>query len=163
MNTTTQIRVGDIFHWRYASEELNANYLSYWAKSRIAIAIEGNLLRDTYWSGSSDGCYWTHGEASARLALTHIANFADLEKISEGEAEYYAESDVVNLNHANDSRGNCYRRKGTERNRTVMLDKVEYGIEKAKAEIRSAQRDIERLTETKAVLKNGGELKGVWI
>ncbi len=161
--TATAIRTGDIFRWRYKSEKLNNDHLSYWAKSCIAVAVADGFLRDTYWSSPTDGSMWTYEEAADRLNLTPIANFADLEKISEGEAEYYAEADIVNLNHGNSSRGNCYRRKGTERSRTVMLDKLDYEIKKAKSEIRSAQRDVERLTETKAALTNGGELKGVWI
>ena len=161
--TQQEIHVGDIFRWRYRSEKLSADYLSYWATSQIAVAVEGDILRDTYWIGNDGGRSWTFAESTGRLILTRLANFADLEKISESEAEYYDEADIVNINHGNIPKGNCYKRKGTERSRKVMLDKLDYKVEKAKSAIRSHQRDIERWGETRTQIENVPDLKGIWI
>lgn len=154
-----QIKTGDVFHWRYKDK---SDYLAYWAKSCIAVALEGKYLRDTYWSGNDGGVFWTFAEAVAKLDLTYIGNFSELEKIRDDDAKYYSESDVVSLNHPNSSQGNVYRRIGTQRNQAAMLAALDRAVEKAESDKRSAERDLERLRETRAQIERG-DLDKVWL
>lgn len=157
-----KINEGDIFRWRYRDEKLNGDYLSYWAKSCIAIAKDGRLL-DTYWGGVSDSTNWGYGEALRCLKLDRIGNFTELENRPEHLAEYYDEADYVNLNHANSPKGNFYIRKGAKRSAEKMREMLEYKIEKERADIRSAERTIVWLTNQLNALKAGAPLEEVHV
>ena len=161
----SEIKDGDVFRWSYKRDVKRGDH-SYWRKSRIAIA-ENGVLFDTYWSISNrlDGnCrHWTYDEAVDTLNLTFLGNLADLERVSEGEGKYYDEADIVNLNHANSSRGNFYIRKGSQRSREKMLRTARHGIERHEADICSAQHAIERLKEAIAKIEAGADLSGIWL
>ena len=156
------IRDGDVFRWSYSSDKLNSNYLSYWAKSRICEA-KGGVLRDTYWGSATDGSVWQYSEVGPHITLEFIANYDELEKISDGEADYYDEADIVNLNHGNDPKGNVYRRKGTSRSRSAMLAKLDRAVERAESEIRSSHLSLELLAETRRNIEAGMPLERMWI
>lgn len=140
---TPELREGDIYRWRWADPKLDANNHgsgSYHCKSRIAV-VEGGRLHDTYWSsGGSDR--WLDPE---KVTLTFWANTADLAEISSYNVVYYRREDVVDLRHANNSRGPVYLRNGAKRNANTMLEVIVDRLEKAHRDLEWAKRHIEQL------------------
>ena len=154
------IKEGDIFHWRYRDEKRHSDYLSYWAKSRIAVATL-MYLNDTFSDYSNPD--WTHSEAREKLILARIGNFAVLERQPEYMADYYDDRDIVNINHSNSSRGNFYIRKGAKRSPDKMIETLDYKITRAESEIVCAQRLIERLRDTKQKIMFGETLDKLYV
>ena len=154
-------RDGDIFRWHYRPEREKQIRDPYWAKSCIGVVREGRLV-DTYWHGN-DSINWTPEEAARELELTYLGNFAELTKTPEHKADYYDESDCVNLNHPNSGKGNFYVRTGAKRSRTKMLKVATYKLERAKSELASAQRDIERFQGLIEGINAGADLDEVWL
>lgn len=166
VETLTEWKDGDIFRWSYTPARLlqMRRYTSepYWAKSRIGIVRKG-FLYDTFWNAGTD-CNWTPEAASEELTLTFVANMADLEKRPEADAKYYAEADIVNLNHSNSRRGNFYIRKGAKRDRTRMLETARKKLTAAESEFRSASRLIELYADREQrLLDPNTNLDEVWI
>lgn len=120
---TITIREGDVFRWRYREPGDDRAYGRYHCCSCIAIA-RGGKLRDTYWMIGNTFPYDARSfdYDSNALELTRLGNLDDLMKVPEYNEEYYDESDIVNLNHANSTRGNFYIRKGAVRSATKMLE-----------------------------------------
>lgn len=152
-----EIKDGDIFRWRYKDEkpdDLGA-YRRYHCKSQIAVARDG-LLIDTYWNGSaSDSANWSYDEAEQKLALTHLGNFAELEKKPEYHSEYYDDVDCVDLNHPNSSRDNFYVRKDAQRSRSKMRAVIANRIAETERGIAYAQSKLERDRQLLAALDSG--------
>lgn len=153
-----QIKDGDIFRWSYREP---VDYNRYHCCSRIAVATRGRLL-DTFWSGSYDGARSFGPDDFPRLDLTYLGNFADLEKTPEWEADYYADADIVNLNHSNSTRDNFYIRKGAKRSAAKMLEVARRKLEESESKKRMAESAIERLHETIAKIETG-EIEGVYL
>jgi hypothetical protein len=116
----TELKDGDIYRWRYREEGDDRPYGRYHCCSNIGVVRSG-LLRDTYWSCGSEGRTFGPDDFD-RLDLTFIANVSDLVGAAEYEADYYDDSDIVNLNHSNSTRGNFYLRKGAKRSQAKMLE-----------------------------------------
>jgi hypothetical protein len=168
------IKDGDVFHWSYLREVKHGDY-SYWCKSQIAIAKDG-LLVDTYCDSSA---HWSYEDAPKKLDLTFLGNLADLVNVPEYNREYYADSDIVNLNHANSSRGNFYIRRGAQRSKEKMLETAHYKMEKAqkelaleytarfgkthKVDLRSAQQAIERFVATIKKIEEASDLAEIYL
>ena len=150
---------GDVFRWSYSDPDTDQRaYGSYHCCSRIAIVRKG-LLRDTYWmigdSFASDGTRTFRIEDLHKLELTRLGNMADLERVPEYQANYYADADIVDLNHANLTRGNFYLRKGAIRNQAKMLETAKYKLEQSELTERSAAMKSERLREAIAKIEAG--------
>ncbi len=108
---------GDIFRWSYKKE----TEYCYWAASRIAIVKHGgSRLVDTF--SSSENKQWdlTDQKTFESISVSFVANIDDLENIKEYNRHYYKDSDIIDLNHSNSTKGNMYIKKGTQKN----LDKV---------------------------------------
>lgn len=157
----TTIKEGDIFRWRYKDKERDGNYLSYWAKSCIAVARNGRLL-DTF-SDYAPVIASTCDEAHEKLTLTFIANFDDLEQKPEYAAEYYDNVDCVDINHSNSPKGNFYIRKGATRSEKKMREVIAYKIEKEASAIRVAGGRIESLQKELAKIEGGSPLEDVYL
>lgn len=142
---------GDVFRWSYKDPKPDWSNVSYWAKSRIGI-VKGDFIFDTYWGSSGGNAVWDFKEANSLLNLDFLANMADLEKVDEHRLIYYADADVVNLNHANSSKGNAYIRKGAKRSPEKMLEVVRHNIERANSRIKSLEHDIAQLSEAERAI-----------
>lgn len=141
---TITLREGDIYRWSYSEPGDDREYGRYHCCSRIAV-VKGDRLWDTYWSSTfGDGRSFGLRDLE-RLELTFVANFADLEKADEGQADYYDDADIVNLNHSNSTRGNFYLRKGAKRSAAKMLEIARYRLEREEAAERSAVQAQDRL------------------
>lgn len=156
METTLAFKEGDIFRWSYKEDGDDRAWGRYHCCSRIAIFCKGRL-RDTYWqigTSFSDGRSFGADEAD-RLVLEFVANIDDLEKSSEFNDEYYDNADIVNLNHANSTRGNFYLRKGAVRSAQKMLQSARYKMNEASATAKSARRRADELREIIARIEGG--------
>jgi hypothetical protein len=163
--TALTIADGDVFRWHYRDEKDGdrREWGRYHCKSRIAIAKNG-CLRDTFWfGGGSDNATWTYSEAQQKLVLERLGNLFDLEKRPEYEAMYYADADIVDLNHANSSRGNFYIRKGAERSREKMCATLLERIAAKEREIRFAQDRLDRAREQLAAIERGDDLNAIYL
>lgn len=145
---TLTLREGDIYRWSYRESGDDRAWGRYHCCSRIAIVHNGRL-HDTYWmigqTTASGGRKFDAHEA-VKLLLERLGHFAELEKTHEYNEEYYDDSDIVNLNHANSSRGNFYLRKGATRSAAKMLKTARAKLDKAKYEEKwAAQRAAELL------------------
>lgn len=153
----TQLKDGDIFHWRYKPERIESMKRftcdPYWAKSCIAVVRNG-CLEDTFWHGS-DNARWTPDEADRDLELTYLGNFAGLTKVPEWLRDYYDDVDCVNLNHSNSPKGNFYIRNGACRSVRKMLEVANYKLEQAKSAVSSAERDVQRMENAIRELQGG--------
>ena len=152
-----EMREGDIFHWRYRELGDDAQWGRYHCCSCIAI-VTNRRLRDTFWSSGSDRTFGL--DDLPRLELTYLGNFADLEKASEWQADYYDDADIVNLNHSNSSRDNFYLRKGAKRSAAKMLEVARRKLSESESEARYALNRAERLREVIAKIEVG-EIEGV--
>lgn len=149
------LREGDIYRWSYRGPDLDRDgtWGRYHCCSRIAV-VKNERLRDTFWSCGSDGRSFGVDDLP-RLNLTLLGNFADLEKSDEHNACYYDDTDIVDLNHSNSTRGNFYLRKGAKRSQTKMLAMARYKLERAKSDERMAADRAVRLQETIAHIEAG--------
>lgn len=148
------MRDGDIFHWRYVKEPENHTN-AYWCKSRIAVCRNGKLY-DTFWT-SPDYVLGIEDKA-----FTFIANFDELDRIEEYQAEYYDRADIVNLNHSNSSRNNIYLRKGAKKSAARMMAELEETLRDEERKERWAKEKQARVKLEMAKLKSG-LIDEVWL
>jgi hypothetical protein len=138
--TPVKLQEGDIYRWSYLDPKTKqGSWGDYHCCSRIAIVNRGRL-RDTFWQigGSfSDGRSFGL-EDLPKLELARVANISDLLPAKEYEADYYDDSEIVNLNHSNSPRGNFYLRRGARRSREKMLEVARNNLETSMADERSA-------------------------
>lgn len=154
-----KFKEGDVFFWRYKDD---SNMQSpYWCKSRIAV-VKGKRLYDTYWSLSADSTQWPF-DGVGHLVLEYQGNFADLQPIDSWLVDYYERCDIVNLNHPNSSKGNCYKRKGALRNKACVLELLNRQREEAESDIRSANWKLENLKKTEASILAGDDLEKIYL
>jgi hypothetical protein len=150
-----KLQDGDVYRWRYKEPGPNDGaWGRYHCCSQIAIAKDG-WLRDTYWHSRGDTDRTFGPDDLSKLELTFLGNLSELERAEEWKADYYADADIVNLNHANSSRGNFYLRKGAQRSADKMLEVARYKLEREESVERSAQFAQERLRAAIAALQGG--------
>jgi hypothetical protein len=126
---------GDIYFWRYLDEDGRGGvgpYGCYHCWSQKAVFRDGRLF-DTYWGDSSKVVN------PDVVELTLKGNLADLTEISHYQAEFYNPRDIVDMRHANNSRGPVYRRNGASRCVKTIRDHLDGKISEAQSEIRMAQ------------------------
>lgn len=157
-----EFREDDVFRWRYRDPKLDSDYLNYWAKSRIAIVTNG-VLRDTYWSGTSDNITWSLRDVRDQLNLTYLGNLGDYDKRPEWHAMYYDDADCMDLNHANSSKGNFYIRRGAERSAAKMRETIQLRIGKAQRDRDGAIREIHWLNALETEIVAGKPLSEVYL
>lgn len=151
-DTMTELREGDIYRWSYRDSSDNR----YHCCSRIAV-VKNGMLRDTYWqvgNSFSDGRWFGIGALPA-LDLKFIGNFSELEAAQEYQADYYDDADIVDLNHANSTRGNFYLRKGAIRSQKKMLESARQRLQKSLDEEQMAAWRSERLRASIARIEAG--------
>jgi hypothetical protein len=164
--TKTDWREGDVFFWRYQNE--TGDYTQkYWCCARKAI-VRGDFLGDIYWSYidghtvsfHSGSRWWSRADAEKLLTLDFKGNLDEFDVIADYDRSMYDDADILDLRHSNSSKKQVYLRKGAKRSQAAMLAEVNYKIEKAESEIRSANWQLERLSKEKAKIE-AGELDGV--
>lgn len=141
------MRDGDIYFWSWSVPESHSFGYHCWARKAI---VKNGVLRDTYWHGS--------GEKELNLDIVNIeyqGNIHEMTEISKHEVDYYRPEDVVDMRHANSGRASIYVKPGASRDAKIMRKHIDYRIERAKGEIRSAESLIERLMEARAEIDVG--------
>lgn len=145
----TDLREGDVYRWSYREPGDDRSYGRYHCCSMIAIVMKG-LLRDTFWmigqNIPSDGRSFGSDQLDS-LDLTRLGNLSDYEQAKEYNRDYYADADIMDLNHSNSSGGNFYVRKGAVRNAAKMLEVAKRKLERSESEERSAARRSEWLRD----------------
>jgi len=136
-DTMIKLRDGDIYRWAYREPGDDRAYGRYHCCSQIAVVRSG-LLRDTFWSSGNEGRTFGPDDMD-RLELTFVANFSDLSKAPEYEADYYADADIVDLNHSNSSGGNFYLRGGAQRCASKMMETAKRKLDRALSDERMAE------------------------
>ena len=140
---TITLRDGDVYRWRYKEpSDRDGEWGRYHCCSRIAVFKDGRLW-DTYWSSGSDNRSFGPPDWP-KLELTLLGNFADFETATD-DLSFYAEADVMNLSHANSSRGNLYIRKGATRCAEAMLSAARERLRRAEYEQQGAEDRAEKL------------------
>lgn len=147
------LREGDVYRWSYREPGDDRNYGRYHCCSRIAV-VRGGRLRDTFWSYGGDGRSFGLDDLP-KLELTFLANMADLELVEEYRADYYDDSDIIDLNHSNSTRGNFFLRKGAKRSASKMLTVAKKKLEQADSAERMAKLRIKELRATIAKIEAG--------
>ena len=105
------MKENDVFSWKYIND-FGIQRDIYWCKSRIAIVDSQGNLYDTYWNAGSDR-YCLNNKLD-EIELTFIANLNDLENVSIYNAKLYANKDIVDLRHPNNSGSDLlFKRKGS--------------------------------------------------
>lgn len=150
---------GDIYRWSWNDEMLkkldhkNSAGTLYWCCSRIGVVKDGFLI-DTYWSaGSQHNKVFTREECEQKLVIQFVANFSDLVNVQASDRAYYLDSDCIDLNHPNSSRGNFYIQKDAIKSLDKMkliLNRKKLNLERKLKqiawEIELAEKDISQLT-----------------
>lgn len=155
--TAAELREGDVYRWSYREPGDDRMWGRYHCKSMIAIVKDGRL-RDTYWQigGSfSSGSFSFGIDDLHRFNLKFLGNLSDLDNRPEYDADYYADEDIVNLNHSNSSKGNFYIRKDAQRSADKMLATAQNKIADAESKKRSAEATIERMLARIAEIERG--------
>lgn len=148
---------GDVFRWSYRAPKTDTRqYGSYHCCSRIALVHRGRLW-DTFWQ---IGMSFSEGRSFGvddlpKIELTFLANMSDLIPAKEYEADYFADEDIVDLNHSNSPRGNFYLRKGAKRSQEKMLAVARANLERSISNEQSAARLSEELREVIRKLEAG--------
>ena len=143
---------GDIFFWSWKDFDGR----SYHCRSRKAVA-KGGVLRDTFWSGNSEG-FLCLDDIQAEFQ----GNIHEMNEIPEHRIIYYRSEDIVDMRHSNSSRAPVYLKAGVTRDSDTMLAHAQYQIERSEGEIRMAKDRIERLNEAVAKI-DAGDLDKVYL
>lgn len=149
----TNLKDGDVYFWRWKAPK---DFMPYHCRSQIAV-VENGVLKDTFWSSG--------GERMLRpedIETEYQGNIHEMTEIREYEVDYYRPEDVVDMRHSNSSRAKIYAKPGAARNADCMLAHIQYRIERAQSEIRSAESLIERLREEETKIK-AGELEEIYL
>lgn len=158
---TVTLKEGDVYRWTYVDRLDTGAWGTYHCCSRIAIVGASGRLRDTFWSSGNDGKSFGADDL-CNLHLIFLANMADLNKAHEYEADYYADTDIVDLNHSNSPRENFYLRKGAKRSAAKMLAAAKYKLEKAESDARMATRRADDLRVAISRIE-AGEIADVYL
>ena len=153
LSTEQALIDGQIYRWRWADAARHQDGLHPWGtyhcRSQIAVVKDGCLV-DTYWFGGGS-------ENVIDPSKVELTFFADelWPQISEWQVPYYDAADVRDTRHPNNSRAPIYLRIGAQRSAARILEEIEYRESKARSEIRSAERQIERMMEARGLLDAG--------
>jgi hypothetical protein len=132
------VRDGDIYFWAW--KDTSERFMPYHCCACIAV-VENGILRDTYWTGTSDNKVIT----SKVAALTYKGNVEDMRTIHESEIGYYLPEAVVDMRHPNDSRAPIYVKKDAARDAACMTELLQYRIERERSNISYAEFHIVEL------------------
>lgn len=158
----TKIKHGDVFRWHYTDDELKRKNhgdnggTTYWAASCVAIANERGELVDT-WSGYGQNMTFNQEDIGKTIEVTYLGNINDYRKADKSEQAMYLDSDCMDINHANSSKGNFYIKKDAVINEGKKRKIIQRNIRKLEAEIKYQLTMIKRYKE----MLVSGEMKWV--
>lgn len=149
----TLLKEGDIFRWRWTDEiaakrQKDCGSTVYWCMSQIAVCKDGKLV-DTFW-GSSGSNYTLDMD---RVVVTFLGNPSEMKVIPEAERVFYKPEDVVNMNHANNSRAPVYA-KG-ERDPEIMKQYFQYKRDRFESDARFSLSRCEDCRQAIAAIEAG--------
>lgn len=143
----TEIKQGDVFRWSWKEAIANKRREScastvYWCMSRICIANDKGVLKDTYWhSGSS----YNDVVDPDKCELRFLGNLSDYEHVDKYMLSYYADEDIMDISHCNNTCSGFYLKKGAKKSLEKIRAIIQQKIDEKLSDIRSAQYDVERL------------------
>lgn len=152
MNKPDELKDGQIYRWRWADDKRDADcgqYGSYHCRSRIAI-VHGGKLIDTYWSGMI-----SDGRLNKDDVLVELIADKSWQKIKKWDLPYYDSSDVIDTRHANDGNAPIYLKPGATRSKQAIIESIDYRVQQAEQNIRSAQFELERLAQKRVLAEEG--------
>lgn len=166
-----EFKDGDIVIWSYSDSKLKTMDLErqagtlYWCNSQIAIFKSGFFI-DTYWGLSGECKKISFEEIGKNIDVKYIANMSDLDNKQESERAYYADRDCVNLNHANNTRGNFYIRKGAKKSLDKMrkialrdIKNLESEIDYKKSQLRAKKHELSEIDiDSRIYIASGASL-----
>lgn len=147
----------DIIFWSYSEAKLLSlkGYSPYHCRSQIAV-FNGEKFVDTFWYGGENFSFGPE-KIGSDIVVEYVGNFADLDRQNsriDYLRQYYDPKDIVNLNHANNTSGNLYLRKGAKRCLETMkkflsakIENSEREIQYKKQSLESDKKSLENLTE----------------
>lgn len=142
------IKLGDVFFWSY--KEPRYDQFTYWCKDQKAVAVEGYngniVLVDIYWGGVFKDSVGQNDYVLDldKVELEFICNTNDIQVIQEYQVRDYDR--VYNLSN---QKGCCKVfavDKGSQVSHNALLKKYQEDLADACYRKRSAESDIERLT-----------------
>lgn len=117
------MRNGDIFDWVWKPETGGNNSRElgdYRCFSGRAVFREPKLL-DTFWGMGADA----HALDLSRIDVQWVGNVHDMTEIQEWDIPLYRREDIVDMRHANMTRGPIYLRAGAVKDAQPMLAEAE--------------------------------------
>ena len=127
----------DVCKWSFKK---SSSGLDYWCKSQIAI-YDGEEWKDTYCGSDSTNNATVYPD---RVEMQHLGNLDDFIACHEDDFDYYADSDCLDISHANLSKGHYIRKdavKSVEKIRKVL----ESHLESEESKMRQAQLRVESI------------------
>lgn len=142
------IKLGDVFFWSY--KEPGYDQFTYWCKDQKAVAVEGYdgniVLVDIYWGGVFKRSVGQNDYVLDldKADLEFICNINDIRVIREYEVRDYVK--VYNLSNQNGCCKVFAVDKQAQVSNNALLKKYQEDLADACYRKRSAESDIERLT-----------------
>jgi len=157
---------GDIVFWSYILPCVG-EVDRYWCKAAKAVYFEDcQEFHDLYWIHrhgerygkiNSAGFIFTPNQIGQIIQIKYKGNLSEFNRQNIDRdylAKRYEESDILCLDHPNDSRGNTYLKKGAKKSLALVKknlemkildlgDEIKYNIDK----LARAKNDLENLTE----------------
>lgn len=139
-------RHNDVYRWRWKDgcKPIIGCY------AHLAVFHNGKL-RDTYWYD------WSVASVIDldRVDITLLGNIDDCEVIRHWDLPYYDPTDIIDMNHLNNSKAPIYLKKGAARSQEWMLARAEEKFAKAQRDKESAEREITKLHEVIKQIRAG--------
>ena len=155
-------RDGDIVFWSYILPHNGATD-RYWCKAKMAVYFEDlQQFHDLYWIHrhgekyskiNSSGFIFSPNQIGQIIQVDYKGNLDEFDRKSSNWdylVKYYDESDLLCLDHGNDSSHNMYLRKGAKKSLARIKCALEHKISDLEGQIRYA---TSRLAEVKKDLK----------
>lgn len=157
---------GDIVFWSYILPHVGA-VDRYWCKAQKAVYFEDcQEFHDLYWIHrhgeeygriNSAGFIFTPNQIGQIIHVEYKGNLSEFDRQNVDRdylAKRYEESDILCLDHPNDSRGNSYLRKGAKKSLTLIKQALEAKILDLESQIKYStdalsrvKNDLENLTQ----------------
>lgn len=156
-----EIRVGDIFRFRYNAAESKRLSFSATHCFEGTLQVRGDaepILVDTYWGIGGSGRSFTLEEAQRKGTLTFYCNLNDVEPIKDYEQVYYADEDLFTVSEQHACVPRCvhwFKRKGASHNADKMLRVIQERIRTRKSDVDSAIHDLDRLAQLEQQVSEG--------
>lgn len=161
MKKETQLKVNDVFSFRYNESESKKMFEPYHCFDGTLIVKETSngelLLQDTYWGSCSDSRVFAIDQANEKGELTFVCNLNEVQEIKEYEQEYYADEDLFILRIHAGYRNKFLLKKDAIRSKDKMIESLNKKLSEAEYDKNKAERNIAKYTR-KIEQVNSGDL-----